>query len=61
MFLFVAAQSFEEDNGDAAEWDVVAPQVGDEALGRKEAGLAAFPEWLVLRPSYPDALTPSGS
>ena len=33
MFLFVGARGFEEQDGDAAGWDVVAAEVGDEAVG----------------------------
>jgi hypothetical protein len=36
VFLFVAARGLEEQDGDAAGWDVVAPSVGDEALERGE-------------------------
>ena len=41
MFLFVAARGFEEQDGDAAGWDVVAAEVGDEALELLEPAGAA--------------------
>ena len=41
MFLFVGARGFEEQDGDAAGWDVVAAEVGDEALELLEPAGAA--------------------
>ena len=41
MFLFVGAWGFEEQDGDPAGWDVVAAEVGDEALELLEPAGAA--------------------
>ena len=42
MFLFVAARGLEEQDGDAAGGDVVAAEVGDEALELFEPAGAAL-------------------
>jgi hypothetical protein len=41
VFLFVAERGLEEQDGDAAGWDVVAAEVGDEALELLEPAGAA--------------------
>jgi hypothetical protein len=41
VFLFVGARGFEQQDGDAAGWDVVAAEVGDEALELLEPAGAA--------------------